>query len=344
MLSRVLKRIEWASLLLLSISLLISFIAAELVMRRYMFGADAWSYEKMASIRHIGVSGLLRASSHLDILWELKPELNTLYDLQPLRTNSDGLRDRQYSKDKPPGVFRVAVIGDSFTMPEGVAIEDAYHTVLEDRFNSTIPGQRFEFINFGVPGYSLPQYVATIRHRALAFQPDLIMIGFCAANDSKKPNLEAFTKPYNVKPEENGYFHSYFFEHIGNIYKDFYEYVRDRHPGYNADAGYVNWQFDELAKVVSAAKLPVVIAYIDNKAASRDYEMVREASVSHGFYFIDGTTHFKEEIAPDHMIYLTNGHPNAAAQKVMADTLYGELRKFESGPLAIFSGRPSPTK
>src|SRR5881398_2078764 len=31
-----------------------------------------------------------------------------------VRINSDGLRDREHSKQKPPDVFRIAVVGDSY--------------------------------------------------------------------------------------------------------------------------------------------------------------------------------------------------------------------------------------
>ena len=43
------------------------------------------------------------------------------------------MRDREYSLGKPAGRFRVAVLGDSKTFGNSLAIEDVYTEVLERR-------------------------------------------------------------------------------------------------------------------------------------------------------------------------------------------------------------------
>jgi hypothetical protein len=213
-------------------------------------------------------------------------------------------------------------------MPEGVPIEEAYHTLLENRFNSTGSGRKYEFINFAVAGYSLIQYVTTIRRKVLEYSPDVILIGFCAANDSKLPNMENFKSPYKVKSEANGFFHFYSLEYLGNIYKTYYKKLRGRYSGYNADPEYVETQFAELAKISAEQRIPIVIAYIDNKAASADLIFVRESAQRYGFEFIDATVNFSREISEDHIIYLTDKHPNGKANIVLADTLYPILKSL----------------
>lgn len=298
-------------------------------MRCFIFSDRAWSYEKMKSVRHVGKSGLLQASKYQDVLWELRPNLDTSYKFYPFRTNSRGLRDLEYSLDKPANTFRVAVLGDSFTMPEGVPIEEAYHTLLEERFNALNNGEKYEFINFAVAGYSLIQYVTTIRRKVLEYKPDVILIGFCAANDSKLPNMDNFNRPYKVKSEANGFFHFYSLELLGNIYKTYYKKLRGRYSGYNADPQYVETQFAELSKISNENRIPIVIAYIDNKAASADLDLVRQSALRHGFEFIDGTVNFGAEISDQHIIYLTDKHPNGAANRILAETLYPALQKIE---------------
>lgn len=327
-----LLKIDPRPYLLLALSLLLCFFASELIFRWWSYGKDAWSYTQMKSVRHIGTSGLLQASSYQDILWELRPNLDTRYKLFAFRTNSAGLRDIEYSRVKPRGTVRVAVIGDSFTMAEGVAIEDAYHSVLEQRLNALGDGRRYELINFGVAGYSLVQYSAVIRRRALDYDPDLILIGFCAANDSKLPNLEAFNRPYRVKPETNGFVHSYFLEHLGDIYKDGYKKIRGRRSGENADPDYVNREFAEMRRLVSTRGIPIVIAYIDNKTASLDRELVERAARANGFGYIDATKNFPESVIPAYAVSLTDAHPNAAANAVLADNIFPALRETLSAP------------
>ena len=51
-----------------------------------------------------------------------------------------GLRDREYTLEKPPGVFRIAVLGSSIDMGWGVGTEDTYVSLLEDWLNATPPG------------------------------------------------------------------------------------------------------------------------------------------------------------------------------------------------------------
>ncbi len=318
--------IDWRSFALFLATTLCCLLFLEIFMRWYIFGSNAWSYSQMKSVRHVGQSGLLQASSDLDVLWELRPNLDTNYKLWPFKTNSNGLRDKEYELSKPADTIRIAVIGDSFTMGEGIAIEDAYHSLLEERFNAAGDGKKFDFINFGVAGYSFVQYLGTIRRKVAKFHPDMILMGFCAANDSKVPNMEAFTKPYVVKPTINGFFHFHSLELLGDIYKDHYKKFLGRYSGYNADEKYVDQQFSELAKLTAELNIPLVVAYIDNKGASSDLDMVKNAANKYGYEFIDGTVNFAHDLSSDHIIYLTDNHPNAAANRIFADTIFPALR------------------
>lgn len=294
-------------------------------MRFYIFGANALSYSQMKSVRHVGKAGIMQASPYLDILWELKPNLDTQHKLWPFKTNAEGLRDKEYSIEKPENTFRVAVIGDSLTMAEGVAQENAYHSLIEEKLNQDRKELKYEFINFGVAGYSLVQYLSTIKRKVLNYKPDLILVAFCGANDSKLPNLEAFNKPYQVKSEGNGFFHFHSFELLGNVYKDLYKKLKGRVPGYNADANYVEGKFQELATISKENAVPVVIAFIENKSASTDYQLIQDLGKKYELQVIDGTKNFPKKLSTEHMIYLTDGHPNAAANKILAENLYPEL-------------------
>jgi len=133
--------------------------------RLFLFGKDAVSIEKMKSLHAIGRSGLLFRSNDPDLFCELKPGISAIFKLQEFRTNSKGLRDKEYSIEKPVDTFRIAVIGDSFSMPAGVSIEDAYHSLLETSLNSLRKAQRYEVINFAVAGYAPRQYLALLRNR-----------------------------------------------------------------------------------------------------------------------------------------------------------------------------------
>jgi lysophospholipase L1-like esterase len=93
------------------------------------------------------------------------------------RVNAEGLRGRETTVEKPAGVRRVAVLGDSIAFGYWVADEDGFPRQLEGLLNAG--GNRVEVLNFGVPGYNLDQEIEALRTKALAFSPDLVVLAFC---------------------------------------------------------------------------------------------------------------------------------------------------------------------
>jgi hypothetical protein len=53
-----------------------------------------------------------------------------------LVANSHGHRDVEVTLEKPPGVFRILVLGDSLTVGANVRQEEAYPKVLEKHLRS----------------------------------------------------------------------------------------------------------------------------------------------------------------------------------------------------------------
>ena len=123
------------NLVLTGLSIVFAVFFAEVLFRFYLFEWDSFSIEKVNSVHDMGISGFIQPSPYPEIVYELKPDLSGYFKMVRFKTNSQGLRDKEYSIVRPNNTFRVAVIGDSFTMPAGVNIEMAYHTLLEKKFN-----------------------------------------------------------------------------------------------------------------------------------------------------------------------------------------------------------------
>jgi PGF-CTERM protein len=68
---------------------------------------------------------------------------------------------------------RIAIVGDSFAFAEQVEFKESWGHLLE--VNSA---GRFEVLNFGVPGYSIDQAYLRFRKDVLAWQPDIVILGF----------------------------------------------------------------------------------------------------------------------------------------------------------------------
>jgi lysophospholipase L1-like esterase len=113
----------------------------------------------------------------------------------PVRINSVGLRDRERTLDKPPGVKRVLLIGDSYVEALQVPLEDALGPRLESRLREA--GAAVEVINAGVSGYGTAGELLWFRNVGRQFDPDLVVLAFYPGNDVKNnsPTLEKALVP-----------------------------------------------------------------------------------------------------------------------------------------------------
>jgi len=95
------------------------------------------------------------------------------------RHNSMGFRDVEHPIPKPPGTFRILVLGDSFTYGIGAAFEETYAYRLEQTLNERFKGQpRIEVIKAGISRYWPEPERLLLAHYGLAYQPDLVTVGF----------------------------------------------------------------------------------------------------------------------------------------------------------------------
>jgi len=91
--------------------------------------------------------------------------------------NHYGFRGRDYSLEKPPGVYRIVVLGDSITFGNNLPADQNYPALLEKIFSRN--GKHVEVLNLGLGGYDTLQEVATLEDVGLQFSPDLVILGYC---------------------------------------------------------------------------------------------------------------------------------------------------------------------
>merc|ERR1712054_700284 len=92
-----------------------------------------------------------------------------------IAVNKDGLRDKEYSKEKPDNTLRIAVIGDSFAEAIQVNAEDTFWSLMETKLPQCqrFQNQNIEVINFGVGDYGTAQEYMTLKHHVSEYSPDL---------------------------------------------------------------------------------------------------------------------------------------------------------------------------
>ncbi|MFQ5912338.1 MAG: hypothetical protein ACE5JS_04075 [Nitrospinota bacterium] len=94
----------------------------------------------------------------------------------PIHYNSKGLRGPKYPYEKPPGVFRILILGDSWAEDMGSYYENLFSTRLEKRLNELYPSPRFEVINAGHYGFSHVQELMYYQKEGRKFHPDIVLV------------------------------------------------------------------------------------------------------------------------------------------------------------------------
>lgn len=114
-----------------------------------------------------------------------------------LRFNRLGYRGPEVPEDKPAGVRRVAVLGDSFVA--AVAVDEANTMCAQlQRLLQKQTDQPWQVLNFGVSGNSTGQSLLTWRHFARNFAPDLVILCFYNGNDlaENMPGISSAHRQY----------------------------------------------------------------------------------------------------------------------------------------------------
>lgn len=150
------------NLALLAISILATLVALEIA-ARYV-------------LRDIGTTG--DNTSYFSERWRAAN--------QP-RRNVWGYRERDFAAWPEPGTYRIAVIGDSLTYGQGIAEEERVSNRLEASLK--LGGDRFEVLNFGIPGAEYEQNTDSLALALEHAHPDFVLIQWFT-NDVSDPDMK----------------------------------------------------------------------------------------------------------------------------------------------------------
>ncbi len=105
--------------------------------------------------------------------------------------NRWGMRGPDFSLAKPPGTYRIALLGDSFTEAQQVPYDATFGAVMGRELKGcpALKGRNIEVLNFGVDSYGTAQEWLTLRHQALRFSPDMVIVAVFTGNDIRNNSL-----------------------------------------------------------------------------------------------------------------------------------------------------------
>lgn len=108
----------------------------------------------------------------------LRPNLTMRLDTGCWTTNSLGLRDREYTMEKPEATVRIALLGDSIANGWGVDDRDGFEPRVEEALDAksrSLGGPAVEIWNFSVPGHGPGQRWEHFARLGWESQPDLVL-------------------------------------------------------------------------------------------------------------------------------------------------------------------------
>jgi len=160
--------------------LLVPLLLAELVFR-FAGGAAPGDYQTDELTVASSLFERQNLVSHAG--WKHTSEFSTY-----VRVNSHGLRGPEIPYEKPPGTFRVLVVGDSFTFGAQVNEEQTFVDRLAGYLQSHLSegGQdtiRIQTLNGGVDGWSTVNELAWLKVEGVRYAPDLVVLMFYTGND-----------------------------------------------------------------------------------------------------------------------------------------------------------------
>jgi lysophospholipase L1-like esterase len=146
--------------------LLFGFAALEIIIR-------------LQTVDMSGIEGMHVANPAWPHLYEPNPNYSGI--------NADGLRDREFTTEKPEGTTRIAVLGDSVAYGLFLdSLAEAFPKVLEQLRRDA--GEEVEVINAAVSGYTPFNEYYFYREKIRKYRPDIVVLQICL-NDIVNPQL-----------------------------------------------------------------------------------------------------------------------------------------------------------
>ena len=248
-------------LIAVAATLVLVLTAAEGVSR--FFGPCLFRRPATKSDDAIAMGGVHRAASLPGLAYELAPGVHVRKWKTLIETNSFGMRDDETSEAKPPGTRRIAAIGDSFTFGWGLPGPASYPQILERMLGETREeGQpAWEVLNMGVGAYSSRDEALVLRHKALRFDPDLVLVGYCLNDPEVEPIVplanyftpSAWWQHFDLLRRLAQLTHAWRVSSIGG--GDYFEYLHRYEPRWST----VVAAFEDMGRVSREAHVPVVV-------------------------------------------------------------------------------------
>jgi hypothetical protein len=245
-----------------------------------------------------------------------------------LVVNSFGLRDDEYTRDKPPGTFRMALLGASVIMASGTDQPLSFEALTEARLNREPVSDafsRYEILNFAVAGYGFLQFAAVAEQKVFQFQPDVVVMGalsgdhavsnnafaeMLAANVPLHPEVVSIARRAGIKPSSGAV------------------EIRRKLRTSSALGELRAWSYRriaDLSRMNGAIPVLMFIPRLESDEYEPGFEVMSKDARAAGMVVIDLRGVYDGFTRDQLMYHRRDVHPNPLGHKLIAERLYREI-------------------
>jgi len=132
--------------------------------------------------------------------YKLEPNVTEWYYTEHstfvVETNSEGWRDREYSKEPEKDKLRIAAVGDSVTFGRRVNNSQNWPSIAENLLEDS-DEQDIEVINFGSVGEDAQDKAETIDNWVLEYEPDMILLQLSQHDEQNLTRINELEEEYS---------------------------------------------------------------------------------------------------------------------------------------------------
>lgn len=259
-----------------------------------------------------------------------------------LPESSTDNRDATYPEEKAAGVFRVIVVGDSFTYGGKVQYDDTFPKRLERMLNLNNKQRKVEVLNWGIPGYSTVQEGTLVQRAVKYYHPDLIILQITLNDAEREPFRVSHSKSFKFRDaiEKSNILHHW--KSLGYLIRRFQLTMMEKeYIQYHKDLFFDTDTYDrfemglrEINRLTKEYKVPLFAAVFpffshpigDKYIFSDVHEKISMALEKLGINHLD-LQKFYKGIEPSRLQIFPgeDAHPNEIAYRIAADAIYEGL-------------------
>jgi hypothetical protein len=270
-----------------------------------------------------------------NFITELVPSTTIDINGTQLSINRWGMRDQDYEQIPAPDTYRIALTGPSFVMGLGVADNEGFEWLLEERLNREHAGNpydRYEILDFAVPGYSAVQDLMLLEQKVLPFQPNAL---FFMAHQREEESVVLYVADRLSLQIELPYPELTEMARQAGVES---EVTKDEATRLLLPKGpeLLSWTYRRIVEVSREnGILPVWIFMPTLENASNEEEVahLKQVAAEAGFIVLDLSHAYDNQDLDALVVAYWDKHPNAAGHRLIAEDLYRQLQQEPRIPL-----------